>query len=202
TTHTLKDFGAGADYYNLTINDTSATNSDTFQLGAALNVDGNLTITDGTFDVSATNYQINLAGNWSKAAAGAFTQQSGTVVLDGTNQTISGSTTFNNFSKTDATDNATDLILTFDNTGTQTISGLLTLDGLDDTDRVNLVSDSPGTQWSLICNGTFAIDYVDVTDSDASGGTTVSHTNTVNGGNNLNWGFPSADNAPFFGANF
>lgn len=158
----------------------------TFELPAALDCAG-IDITVGTLDVTTDNYNINVSGDWNNDAT--FTARSGTVFFDGTNQTISGSTTFNNFSKTDASDNAADLILTFDNTGTQTISGLLTLDGLDDTDRVNLVSDLPDTQWSLTCNGTFAVDYVDVQDSDASGGNTIQHTNSEDSGNNLNWGF-------------
>src|SRR3989338_3336024 len=85
TTHTIKDFGAGVDYYHLTINDASASNSDTFQLGAALDVNGNLTLTAGTLDVNATgNYSINLAGNWSNASSGSgiFESRTGIVYFD------------------------------------------------------------------------------------------------------------------------
>jgi len=158
----------------------------TFTLPAALNCTG-VDISAGTLDVTDTDYQINVSGDWSNA--GSFNARDGTVIFDGTNQAISGSTTFYNFSKTEATNDTTDVVLTFDNTGTQTISNLLTLNGLDANDRINVVSDSPGTQWGLTANGTFAVDYVDAQDSDASGGTTISHTDTVDSGNNSNWGF-------------
>ncbi|GEM_PF-1840224 len=182
---TYTGLAAGDAYSKLTFN-----GSGTWTLDAALDVNGNLTITAGTLDVSGTNYPVNVAGNWSNG--GTFTPRSGTVVFDGTNQTLTGSTTFNNFSKTESTNDATDVTLTFDNTATQTINGLLTLDGLDADDRILLVSDSPGNQWGLTANGTFAIDNVRPTDSDASGGLTIVHSSSTDGGNNLNWGFTVA----------
>ena len=86
TTHTIKDFGAGTDYYHLTINDPSASNKDTFSLGAALDVNGALTLTSGTLDVSVTNYAISVAGAFNNTG-GTFTERSGTVTLDGTSGT-------------------------------------------------------------------------------------------------------------------
>jgi hypothetical protein len=123
TTHTVKDFGA-TDYYNLIINDTSATNSDTFAMGAALAVVNDLTVTDSIFDSSTFALDVN--GNFVNAAAGAFLAPqntftlagnftnagtftgeaaSGTVVLDGVNQTITPTvaTSFTRLSKTDST---------------------------------------------------------------------------------------------------
>jgi len=155
-----------------------------FSHGMALDVNGNITITAGTLSSSGNN--INIAGDWTNN--GGYSA-SNTVIFDGTNQTISGSTTFNNFQKTDSNNNGSDVLLTFEDGKTQTIAGTLTLSGLDGDDRVNLVSDSPGTQWLLTANGSFAIDFVDVTDSDASGGNSIQHSNTIDGGNNLNWGF-------------
>ena len=183
---TIKDFGAN-DYFNLVINGTG-----TFDLGANLNVDGNFTITQGTVDVTAAacgggSCNINVASNWSNS--GTFTARTGTVTFDGGNQSITGSTTFYNFTKTDDVSDNNSETLTFDNTATQTITNVLTLTGTDSDDRVLLVSDSPGTQWSLNSNGTESINFVTTTDSDASGGTLVTHTNTTSGGNNLNWGF-------------
>ncbi|MCD4781303.1 MAG: hypothetical protein K8S27_12255, partial [Candidatus Omnitrophica bacterium] len=128
---------------------------------------------------------VTVAGPWTNNDT--FTARSGTVTFDGTDQSISGSSTFFNFTKIEGVNDATDETLTFDNTATQTISNLLTLNGRDADDRINLVSDSPGTPWGLTANGTFAIDFVEPTDSDASGGSTIQHTDTANGGNNLNW---------------
>ena len=179
-----------------------STNTNTLTTAGVLTVDGGtLTATSGTIDangsvdvssgvLTAPSGTMTVSGAFSHSG-GTFTHSSGTVDFDGTNQAINGSTTFNNFKKTESTNDATDVTLTFDNLATQTISGLLTLDGLDADDRINLVSNTPGTQWSLTANGTFAIDYVDVQDSDASAGTTISHTFSVSSGNNLNWGFTS-----------
>ncbi|MES2942286.1 MAG: DUF6351 family protein, partial [Pseudomonadota bacterium] len=68
-------------------------------LGAALDANGNIAVSGGTFDVSSSNHQITLAGNWSKTG-GTFNGRAGTVVLDGTNQAVSGDTTFYGFNKT------------------------------------------------------------------------------------------------------
>ena len=65
-------------FNHLTLNGVGGT----WTLQDALDVNGNLTITNGTLDVNSTgNYGINLAGNWTNN--GTFTEQSGTVTLDG-----------------------------------------------------------------------------------------------------------------------
>lgn len=92
-----------------------------------------------------------------------------------------------------------DSTITFQAASTTTIGGVLTFGGVDSNNRLNLVSSSPGTSWNLISQSTQSVDYVDVTDSNASGGNTIVSTNTVNGGNNLNWSgaaFNTAPNAP------
>ena len=178
----------GDAYANLTFDGTGS-----WTLDNALDVDGDLTITSGTLDVDAANdYPIDVAGNWSNS--GTFNSHGGTVVFDGGNQSLSGSTTFSNLTKIESTNDATDVTLTFDNTATQTITGTLTLDGLDADDRINLVSDSPTNQWRIdltatATKGTMA--FLDVTDSDASGSDAsqkpLNPTNSVNGGNNMAW---------------
>ncbi|MDO8512468.1 MAG: DUF2341 domain-containing protein [bacterium] len=70
--YTLKNYT----YNNLTINGSGAT----FNLPAALTVNGNLTITAGTLDATASNYGLNVAGNWSNS--GTFTARSGTVTFN------------------------------------------------------------------------------------------------------------------------
>lgn len=82
---------------NLTIANTGGGGSNTVTLGAAVTMTGNLTISSGVLDVSASNFAINIRGNWTND--GTFTQRSGTVTFNGTAaQTIGGanSTTFNN----------------------------------------------------------------------------------------------------------
>jgi methionine-rich copper-binding protein CopC len=77
------DLEYGDDYYNLNFN-----GSGTFTLDANLNVDGALTITDGTLDVSSDNRSINVAGNWTNNDI--FKSRSGTVTFDGTSTITSG----------------------------------------------------------------------------------------------------------------
>ncbi len=160
---------------------------------SAVDINGDVTIYasdgGGTNSIDADSSTINVSGNW--ANSDLLTANTSTVVLDGVNQTLTGSTTFNNLSKTESSDDGTDAVLTFDNTAAQTINGLLTLDGLDADDRINLVSDSVGTPWSIAIAGTKSIDNVDVQDSDAStsapGNKPVSPTTSVSSGNNIDW---------------
>ncbi|TPW10816.1 MAG: hypothetical protein FD130_2120, partial [Halothiobacillaceae bacterium] len=183
----------------LKVGNTVATTYGTLTLNnSTVTINGNATIyasdASGENQINAGGATLNVAGDWTNSDA--FTASSSTVVLNGTDQTLTGSTTFYNLSKTESTNNATDSILTFDNTATQTINGTLTLDGLDVDDRINLVSNSPGTQWSLALDAAAikAIDYVDVQDSDASGSHSsqkpVNPTNSVSSGNNFGW-FPA-----------
>ncbi|MBU2260270.1 hypothetical protein KKC44_06755, partial [Patescibacteria group bacterium] len=88
------------DFYNLVIDNASLT----VEVEEPIDVDGNLTISNGILDVvSGENNQIDLAGNWTNN--GTFTARSGTVVFDGTStQTLSGTMTttsaFNNLTVT------------------------------------------------------------------------------------------------------
>jgi hypothetical protein len=183
-TRTLLDFGA-TDYFNLAINADDGALDDIFQLGAALKLAGDLTLSSGTLDASASNFQINVAGNWSKTS-GVFTPRSGTVVLDGTSQTLSGATTFFNLTK----QVASSVTLTF-GTGASnrtTVTGTLTLEGTSGNLLLLRSSSSP-TQWEINPQGTRSISFVDVQDSNNINATAISPTNSVNSGNNTNWTF-------------
>ncbi|OGR82765.1 MAG: hypothetical protein A2901_00455 [Elusimicrobia bacterium RIFCSPLOWO2_01_FULL_54_10] len=71
---------------------TVVVGSNTITLGATFNDSGNLTITSGTFDVSATPYAANIGGNYSNS--GTFTARTGTVTLNGSAaQALSGTMT-------------------------------------------------------------------------------------------------------------
>ncbi len=165
-------------FNNLTIN-----TSGTITLGGALDIDGNLTLTAGTLDVSGSNYQINVAGNWSNA--GTFTARSGTVILDGTNQTIFGSTTFYNLTKTVTTART----LTFEASTTQTISNTLTLQGASGQ-LLSLRSSSNGTQWNIDAQGTRTVSYLDVKDSNNANASAINCGTCVdNPATNTNWTF-------------
>ncbi len=161
----------------LVVNDSGATK----ELGSHLDV-LTTTITAGTLDASASHYNIT-TGDWSNS--GTFTYRKGTVTIDVT-AAIDGTTTFYNFQCTTAGST-----LTFDNTATFTVNAHFAMAGTDGS-LVTLVSDSPGTQWDLVLAGTHNVAYVDVTDSDASGGFLVNAYNSIGGAqNNINWTFPA-----------
>ena len=67
-------------YYNLTCSGTGIKS-----LLAATNINGNLNISS-TLDVTATNYALNVGGNWTNT--GTFTPRNGTVTLNGTAQIV------------------------------------------------------------------------------------------------------------------
>jgi|GEM_PF-805663 len=176
-----------AAYHHLTINSTDGA-TDTFQLGSALDVNGNFTLTTGTFDVvSGQNYAVNLAGNWSNS--GTFMSRSGTVTLDGADQSISDANTFYNFTKA----TSTMATLTLPASVTQTFLGTLTLTGMSTTQRLSLVSSTPGVKAKIDPQGPEVVDYLSVMDSDNDSLTAiVCSTSCVDAGNNENWTLPAA----------
>jgi len=76
--------GAGKAFYNVILNGTSAT------LAGNIDVNNAITLTSGTWDVSVSNYSMNIGGNWTNNAT--FTPQSGTVTFDGTSSITTGGT--------------------------------------------------------------------------------------------------------------
>ena len=89
----------------------------------SLTIMGNLTIESGATFIAPSD-SLSMAGNFSNY--GTFTHNGGTVLLNGGNQVLSGTTTFNNFSKL-VTNAAT---LTFPSSQTQTFINNLTLIGV------------------------------------------------------------------------
>ncbi|MDB4978768.1 MAG: hypothetical protein JWM56_954, partial [Candidatus Peribacteria bacterium] len=157
-------------------------------LSSNLLVNGNLSLYNSALDVSASNYSVTVKGNIQNT--GNFVKQSGLVVLGGTgNQTISGSTIFNNFTATGSS--ARKLFL--DYTSRQSASGALTLRGLT-ANLLSIRSTRFGSGARVLLDGdsgTQTIDYLDVKDSIATGGAAlVCYTNSegcVDSGNNFNW---------------
>jgi len=74
----------GNTYYNLAINSPSGT----MTLNADIDVDGSLTITDGTLNTG--NNDINVAGNWTNI--GSFVSGTGKVIFDGISNIVTGGT--------------------------------------------------------------------------------------------------------------
>ena len=139
--------------------------------GGTLDVDGNVTIsTPGTLiaPASTANTAFTVGGNWTHVD-GTFNNSSGKVTFDGTAQAINGTTIFYRFR--DIVAGAT---LTFDTTGTQTFQNDLTLSGASGN-VLNIRSSVSGTaaNIALTSGGTHTASYVDVQDSNASGGVTL-----------------------------
>jgi hypothetical protein len=162
------------------------TGSGVYVLARPLAVAGNLRIDAGTLDVSSSNYGVTVSGSW--VNHGGFTRRSGTVTLDGTSEFLSGSTVFNNLTKTVTSADT----LTFDHSAMQSVSGALTLRGVAGN-RLSLRSSKTGSASSVrleASGGTQTIDYLDVQDSDAGGGALLRcQTGCVDSGNNTNWSF-------------
>lgn len=80
-----------------TFYDVVFSNAGTKTLGSNMTVNNDLTINAGTLDVSASNFTVNVARNWTNNG-GTFNPRTGTVNFTGAAQTITKSTgeTFNN----------------------------------------------------------------------------------------------------------
>ena len=166
---------------NLTINSTLT------QGGNDVTVSGNLTIvgSGGVFTANAMAHTINIGGNW--ANNGTFTANASTVVFTDADHTLSGSTAFNNFTHSVATSRT----LTFPASTTQTVNGLLTLNGASGQ-LLNLRSTTTAA-WNINRAGTYTIDYVDVQYSNNTGtAISVPTSSNTNSGNNSGWTFTVA----------
>lgn len=161
----------------------------TTTLGNNLALSGNLTIASAsTLNASPSDYNVTLTGNW--ANNGTFTPFMNTVTLSGTNQSITGTNTFYNLTKSVTAANT----LTLESSKTQTIQNVLTLMGTAAATRLSLRSSVAGSQCSINPQGNRNISFVDVKDInnintnaiDVGGG------NNVDSGNNTNWNFSGA----------
>lgn len=77
----------------ITYHHLELTNASTKTLGGAVSVNGNLTLTSATLDVSASNYPLTLGGNFTNNS-GVFTARTGTVTFNNST-TIDGTADIN-----------------------------------------------------------------------------------------------------------
>lgn len=145
---------------------------------------GGLQIYTAESSLTAPSGNMNISGDFMNM--GTFNHNNGTIVLDGTNQTLTGSTTFNALSKTSTSANT----LTFTSGTTQTILGTLTLKGTSGS-PLSLRSSIPGTQWNIDPQGAVDLEYLDVQDSNNinANALQVAGLNVVDSGNNTGWNF-------------
>ena len=155
----------------------------------------NLTISAGTLATAAAAF--NISGNWSNS--GTFTPGSGTVTLNGTTQTVSGNTTFNNLT-INKTNSPT---ISFTSGATQTMNGTFTATG-DATHQITIGATSAATSTLSQSSGTVTCAYCTISYSTATGGATwqaYTSNGNINSGNNSGWAFspPGATNFTFSG---
>jgi len=158
---------------------------------AALRVRGDVTISGGTFEASSTNPgDLYVGGDWINA--GTLNNNERLVEFDGTGtQAISGSTDFGQL----AFRTTTPRTITFEAGSVQQAVNSLTFTGTAGN-LLTLRSSSNGTQWGLAAPLSQNVNFVDVRDSNAIFGFTVSASNSVNSLNNVNWSFVVPNQPP------
>lgn len=119
-----------------------------------------------------------------EASSADFDSNGGTVVLDGGNQSINGEITFQNLIKTASSP----AVLRFQNGLTQTIEGDLDFSGTAGN-LLSLVSDQPGSQWSINSVGQRNLQYLSVQDSNNINVNAMLAYDSQDLGNNTNWEF-------------
>jgi len=207
-TQTLISGGTGV---NKLFNNLTHSGTGTLQIITNdLDIDGNFDNSNasGTFDANSKN--ITLAGNYSNS--GTFTDSSALVTLDGAaaqNITCGGIDANHDFynltvindsaSGISFADSCTVSYMFDDNTAPSKLTFhagstyAFTAINIDGTagNSVTMVSSSPGSQWLFNVSGSPTVSYVNVTDSDARGGSQIDATNNCIGEsqNNLHWLF-------------
>ena len=201
--------GGSSTFNNLTIANTHASNyvdaSD-----STLVVSNILNITDGEFK-SASDYKdvtigaagtlvlsgdITVSGNWSNS--GAFTPGENKVTLDGTDQTLSGVTSFYDLTKN--VNSADTLTFTSGSTNKTTITNTLNLTGESGEQLLSLRSSSDDAQWEIDPQGTRTIEYLDVQNSNNVGTTNINAVgqNCTDSGNNTKWSFTQLTSGTYY----
>ncbi len=152
--------------------------------GSSVAVVGSFTETGGTFTAPGSAKSFTIAGDFVHSA-GVFNANGGTVTLNGTSSTaassqlLGGNTTFYNLLKTVPAGAVQVHRLTFDHAATATVAHTLTLRGITGnalqirSDSVDPAPAVRSAQLLLQTGGTQNIGFVDVQDSDASGGVTL-----------------------------
>ncbi len=161
----------------LTVNATHS-----FGTYSPFTVGGTFTLGSGS-SFTAPSGTASFAGDF--VNSGNFIHNSGTVVLSGGSQQLSGSTTFNKLSKTVAAE----ATLTFAAESTVTAAGALTLKGAGASKLLKLASSTPGKPWTIEAKGSQDVGLVSVSDSTSKGSTVPAYA-SVNGGGNTSWSFP------------
>jgi len=148
-------------------------------------VGGNVDFSDGTVDASTSTFVLK----------GTSTQ---TLTMDGnnlnilqiTNSSSEGVYFADNLTLSTFTATTGNTRLYFCGGSTFTFTNI-NFNGQSESSRIVLKSTGTGTAWYLTVTGTQSVSYVDVEDSDASGGNTILAIDgtSLNSGNNVKWDF-------------
>lgn len=185
----------------LTIANGGVANSNTTTMGSQLNASGAIAITSGNFDTN--NYLLNSTGNITTSASttlnaragsiklagswtnkGSFVSDGSTVTLNGTSQTLSGSTVFHTLVKNVSASDT----LTFSATSLFSTRTKLDLRGAS-SNRLSLRSTISGVPFKLLPENTRTVAYLDVKDSNNTYVEIRCGTDCNDSGGNTNWNF-------------
>lgn len=169
-------------FNDLEINKTSG---GSLTLKDDIDINGSLNIVSGT--LYAGNNTLYLDGDLIDSGSSAlFNSGTGTVILDGDDQSIMGNNAFNHLEK----DSNSASVLTFEAGKTQTILGNLTLIG-DSGGLLSLRSSVDGAQWRIDPQSGRTFAYVDVKDSNNINFVDInaSGVGAVDSENNTKWFF-------------
>ncbi|MBM3231507.1 DUF4215 domain-containing protein, partial [Candidatus Peregrinibacteria bacterium] len=162
------------------------TGSGKYTLGSRLDVNGNYGVYSGRMSVNNNRNYAMLLGS-GVSIHGTLLTQSGTVTLDGSNQTLRGSTAFRNLVKTSTTAKT----ITFESNSQQTFSGSIVIHGAVNN-LISIRETRTGSQAYLVLDGSGSqtLKYLDVKDNNAMSGVTLICTQgCIDSENNINWQF-------------
>ncbi|MFO7656388.1 MAG: hypothetical protein R6W78_04920 [Bacteroidales bacterium] len=173
---------AGKSFYNLVINSPGST----YNLGNATDIDNNLTVTNGTFNLASGNNDITVGGNWLIDAlnGGIFNASLADVTFDGSDQGITNGSFYNFIT---AGSGIKTLNSNIDINADITISSGTTLDALEN----NLYIED---DW--INNGAFTQSGLGAVIFDGTGNQDIGQGTTATSFNNLS--FLNAGNKTFY----
>jgi len=185
-TGTLYCDKSGGASFNLTVAGTLNITGELNGVDATLDLNGNVTINGGG-KFNATTGNTHIAGTFTNN--GTFTHNNGTLIMDGSAQSLVGTMFFYSFTKSvTVTDK-----LTFDNTATYTFGGNVTLNGTSGN-LLSLASNSTGNAFDFVMSAGAVktnLDYLNVKDSDASSSDAsqkpIAPTNSTDVSGNTDW---------------
>jgi hypothetical protein len=141
----------------------------------------NFTIATGTVVAPA---ELTISGDYENR--GEFNAGAGTIILDGPEHTLRGTTTFHHLTK-EAIGAAT---TTFEAGATVTFTGTWTMTGPDSDNLHKLRSTETGEYWYVDPQADTTLEYVDIQDAYNLSMTTLEcDTYCLNSGNNIGWSF-------------